>query len=138
MFQITSKSDFEGRVKDLSHVLVNFVWLLNLAWERYYRALVVPIPSHGQTALRCSILPSKSLAFTNCCIWASVGFDPSMRIAYLSSLVDSVPFSLRSKHLKASRYSKRKQNQLHHVTSFLVISLNQELSHVISEVRTVH
>ena len=26
-------------------------------------------------------------------------------MAYLSSLVDNVPFSFRSKHLKASRYS---------------------------------
>lgn len=50
-------------------------------------------------------LPSKSFAFTRSCTWESVGFDPSMRIAYLSSLVDNVPFSFRSKHLKASRYS---------------------------------
>ena len=30
-------------------------------------------------------------------------------MAYLSSLVDKVPFSLRSKHLKASWYSKQKK-----------------------------
>lgn len=29
-------------------------------------------------------------------------------MAYLSSLVDNVPFSFRSKHLKASRYSMRR------------------------------
>lgn len=61
-------------------------------------------------------LPSKSLAFTNCCTWVSVGLDPSIRIACLSSLVESVPFSFKSKHLNASRYSttnvKYKNNKI--------------------------